>query len=199
MRTSHRQPGRSARVPRSLPAAVVTIAASVAVVVSLALAGCTSTAPAETSTPKPTTSSALDSLQPTVPKKLTEASAKKATDDLAKQIDGLVASSDTVYIDSHEEIVPATSTAGATYAVIHTINVSPSLDPLEQAEAMEKLLVAAGWKLQDTTSGTGTYLAAMSSSTVPSRAWFLLLGADSTVKKQPVVTVQLASPDLPKK
>ena len=63
---------------------------------------------------------------------------------------------------------------------------------------MEKLLVAAGWKLEDSTSATGKYIAAMSSSKTPSKAWFLLLGGDSTVKKQPVVTVQLASPDLAK-
>ena len=144
-------------------------------------------------------SSALNSLQPVVPKTLTRASAKKATDDLAGQIDALVASTDTVYIDNHEKLVPATSSAAATYAVIRTINVSPSLDPLEQAEAMEKLLVAAGWKLEDSSTAKGKYLAAMSSSPAASRAWFLLLGGDSTVAKQPVVTVQLASPDIPKK
>jgi hypothetical protein len=61
---------------------------------------------------------------------------------------------------------------------------------------MEKLLVAAGWKLRDHTTATGKYLAAMSSSTNPTEAWFLLLGGDSTVAKEPVVTVQLASPDI---
>jgi hypothetical protein len=134
-----------------------------------------------------------------MPKKFTEAAAKKTTDDLAKQIDSLVAGTDIVYIDNHEKLIPATSSSAATYGVIRTINVSPSLDPLQQAEAMEKLLVAAGWKLEDSTSATGKYLAAMSSSADPSEAWFLLLGGDSTVAKQPVVTVQLASPDIPKK
>ncbi len=63
---------------------------------------------------------------------------------------------------------------------------------------MEKLLVAAGWKLEDHTTATGKYLAAMSSSTNPAEAWFLLLGGDSTVTKSPVVTVQLASPNIPR-
>lgn len=173
----------------------------VAVAISLALVGCTAASPGKSaaSTPKSTVSSALDALQPVMPKKFTEAAAKKTTDDLAKQIDSLVASTDTVYIDNHEKLIAATSTSAATYGVIRTINVSPSLDPLQQAEAMEKLLVAAGWKLEDSTSATGKYLAAMSSSTDPSKAWFLLLGGDSTVAKQPVVTVQLASPDIAKK
>jgi len=143
-------------------------------------------------------SNPLNSLQPAVPATLTDVSAKTATDNLAKQIDSLVESSDTVYIDNHEEVIKATKTTGATYAVIRTINVSTALDPVEQAEAMEKLLVAAGWKLRDHTTATGKYLAAMSSSTNPNRAWFLLLGGDKTVAKEPVVTVQLASPDIPK-
>jgi hypothetical protein len=168
---------------------------------AIALAGCGLVGTSAAPTPKATssTSNALDSLQPVVPKKLTAATAKAATVNLAKQIDSLVAGSDIVYIDSHEKLIAQTATTGATYAIIRTINVSQSLDPLEQAEAMEKLLVAAGWKLEDSTSAKGKYLAAMSSSVDPSVAWFLLLGGDSTVAKQPVVTVQLASPDLPRK
>ncbi|HEX4057869.1 MAG TPA: hypothetical protein VHX87_06085 [Galbitalea sp.] len=179
------------------------VAASIAAAMLVvgALAGCAQAGATPPSTPKPTSSiaGALDSLLPVVPKKLTAASAKKATDNLAKSIDALVAGSDIVYIDNHEKLIPATTSAAATYAVIRTINVSPSLDPLQQAEAMEKLLVAAGWKLEDHSSAKGKYLAAMSSSVDPSQAWFLLLGGDSTVPKQPVVTVQLASPDLPRK
>jgi hypothetical protein len=163
------------------------------------LAGCSLVGASAPHTPKPTSSvsGALNSLQPVVPSKLTAASAKSATDALAKNIDSLVAGADVVYIDNHEKLIPKSASAGETYAVIRTINVSPSLDPIQQAEAMEKLLVAAGWKLEDHTSAKGKYLAAMSSSVDPSVSWFLLLGGDSSVPKQPVVTVQLASPDIP--
>lgn len=175
--------------------ALLTVAA-----MSLALAGCSLVGSSKPPTPKPTSSTigALNSLQPVVPKTLTESSAKTATDNLAKHLDSLIAKTDTVYIDNHEKLIPATATENATYAVIRTINVTPTLDPLEQAEAMEKLLVAAGWKLEASTTAKDKYLAAMSSSREPARAWFLLLGGDSTVPKQPVVTVQLASPDLAK-
>jgi hypothetical protein len=187
------RPGR--RAGRAATAVTAVIA------VSVALAGCTLVGSGAAHKPKATStvSNALNALQPVVPKKLTAASAKKSTDDLAKQIDDLVASADTVFIDNHEKLIPATSTQGETYAIIRTISVSPGLDPVEQASAMEKLLVAAGWKLEDSTTATGKYLAAMSSSTTTAKSWFLLLGGDSTVKKQPVVTVQLASPDIPKK
>ena len=183
------------RVGFRLRASVALSAALVAT-----LAACSTVGSSGHSTPKPTSSvsSALDSLQPVLPKKLTAATAKTATENLAKNIDSLVAGSDIVYIDNHEKLIAQTPTTGASYAVIRTINVSPSLDPIQQAEAMEKLLVAAGWKLEDSSSKTGEYLAAMSSSTDSSVAWFLLLGGDSTVAKQPVVTVQLASPDLPR-
>ncbi len=173
------------------------VAGGIAAGLVIALAGCTA---GGTPTPTPTStaslSNALDSLRPVMPKRMTDATAKTATDNLAKQIDSLVASSDIVYIDNHEKIIKATKTTGATYAVIRTINVSPSLNPLQQAEAMEKLLAAAGWKLRDHSSAKGKYIAAMSSSSDPTTAWFLLLGGDSTVAKQPVVTVQLASPDI---
>ena len=107
-----------------------------AVVVALALAGCSA---GVTPTPSPTStaslSNALDSLRPVIPKRMTDATAKTATDNLAKQIDSLVASSDIVYIDNHEKVIKATKTTGATYAVIRTINVSPSLNPLQIGRA----------------------------------------------------------------
>jgi hypothetical protein len=172
------------------------IAAVAIVAVGLALSGCTSGTPG--AKPTSSTSSALDSLLPAVPKALTAATAKKATVNLADSIGTLISSPDVVYVDNHSQLVPATKTDASYYGVLRTITVSASLDPLQQAEAMEKLLVAAGWTEDQTTTDKGKYLAAMSSDpAAPQRSWFLLLGGDSTVAKQPVVTVQLASPDLP--
>jgi hypothetical protein len=172
------------------------VAAVAIVAVGLALAGCTSGTP--TTKVTSSASSALDSLLPAVPSAITAATAKTATVNLANSIDALIASSDVVYVDNHSELVAATKTDASYYGVLRTITVSASLDPLQQAEAMEKLLVAAGWTKDQTTTDKGKYLAALSSDpAAPQRSWFLLLGGDSTVAKQPVVTVQLASPDLP--
>jgi hypothetical protein len=177
------------------------LAVGVVLMVSLALGGCGLVGSSKSTAPKATSTiaSALDGLKPVMPSKLTAATAKTSTVNLANEIDSLVASTDVLYVDDHSKLVPATSSAGSYYGVLRTISVSPGLDPIEQATAMEKLLVAAGWIERDTASPTSTYIAALSSSSDPSKAWFLLLGGDATVAKQPVITVQLASPDLPKK
>ena len=172
------------------------LAASV-VLIALALGGCTAAPQSSTpATPKPAKTSALNSLLPTFPAKLTLANAKSLTVATADSIQGLVAKPDIVYVDDHTKLIAATSTAGSYYGVLRTITVDKKLDPLEQAEAMEKLLVAAGWIERDTATDKGKYLAAMSSSANGAESWFLLLGGDSTNAKSPVVTVQVASPDL---
>ncbi|MDQ1571434.1 MAG: hypothetical protein QOF79_2108 [Actinomycetota bacterium] len=137
----------------------------------------------------------LRALKPVYPKKLTAATAKTETIRIADQIQDLIAKTDIIYVDNHDEVVPATKTAGSYYGVLRTVNVSPSLDPGAQAEAMAKLLETAGWIERENANDTGKYLVALSSSS-DSRAWFLLLGGDAGDKK-PVVTIQLASPDLP--
>lgn len=177
------------------------LAVGVVLAVSLALGGCSLVGSSKSAAPKSTSTiaSALQGLQPAVPSKLTAATAKTATVNLANELDSLVASTDVVYVDDHSKLVAATPTAGSYYGVLRTISVSPGLDPVEQATAMEKLLVAAGWIERETDSPTSKYLAALSSSSDPSTAWFLLLGGDNSVPKQPVITVQLASPDIPKK
>jgi hypothetical protein len=179
------------RVRRVLPVAV-------GLVIAVSLCGCvagSSTPPK--STPTPTATSALNTLLPVLPSKLTAATAKSETVRVADGIDALVANTDILYVDNHAQLVPKTKTAGSYYGVLRTISVDSKLDPLEQAEAMEKLLVTAGWIERDSATDKGKYLAAMSSSRVASQSWFLLLGGDSTNAKSPVVTVQVASPDLP--
>jgi hypothetical protein len=172
-------------------------AATIVVAASLALGGCTgSPAPTSTATPKPAKTSALTGLLPSYPAKFTAASAKSETVAAADNIQALVAKTDILYVDDHAELVPATKSAASYYGVLRTINVAPALDPLEQAEAMERLLVAAGWTERDSANQKGKYLAALTSNPTGSRAWFLLVGGDSTKPKSPVVTIQLASPDL---
>lgn len=171
------------------------------IVAALALGGCTAARPTPDSSavPAPATTTALNALMPVYPAALTAANAKSMTVQTADSIQALVAKPAIRFVDDHSQLVAATSKTGSYYGVLRTISVDTSLDPLEQAEAMEKLLVAAGWIERDTANDKGKFLAAMSSSSRGSRAWFLLLGGDSTNAKSPVVTVQVASPDLPTK
>jgi hypothetical protein len=174
--------------------------AAIALAAILALAGCTGSHKTTTvSTPKPTAATALGALEPVFPAKLTPTTAKSETVRVADAIQGLIAKTDIVYVDDHSQLVAATKSTPSYYGVLRTVNVSPSLDPIEQATAMSKLLVAAGWIERKNQSATGSYLDALSSDPDGNKSWFVLLGADSTAAKQPVVTIQLASPDLPKK
>jgi len=182
-------------VPRRVRVRAVLGGASIVVAAAIALSGCTGD-PAPAPTPKPAKTSALTGLLPSYPAKFTAASAKAETVAAADNIQGLVAKVDILFVDDHAELVPATKSAASYYGVLRTINVAPALDPLEQAEAMERILVAAGWTERDSANQKGKYLAALTSNPTGSRAWFLLVGGDSTKPKSPVVTIQLASPDL---
>ena len=132
-----------------------------------------------------------------MPAKLTKASAKTATVNLANIIDSLVAGSDIVFIDNHEQLIPRHVQRGGDvrHHPYHQRLAVARSHPAGRGDG-EAAWSLAGWKLEDHSSAKGKYLAAMSSSVDPSQAWFLLLGGDSTVAKQPVVTVQLASPDI---
>ena len=175
-----------------------TLARSLALALALSalLAGCGLVGSGATTTSSHSPTNALDPLKPVFPTKLTAATAKTETIRIADQIQDLVAGRDIVFVDRHEKLIAATKTAGSYYGVLRTVNVSGSLDPLAQAQAMAKLLETAGWIEREHADDKGKYLVALSSSSDGAKAWFLLLGGDGGDKK-PVVTIQLASPDLP--
>jgi hypothetical protein len=165
-------------------------------ILASSLAGCDLVGHGASPTASHTPATALVPLLPSYPKTLTAANAKTETLRVADQIQDLIASTDIVFVDKHEQLVAKTKAAAGYYGVLRTINVSPSLDAVEQATAMAKLLETAGWIEKQVAPDTGQYLAALSSSSDPTKTWFLILGGDTTNKK-PVITIQLASPDLP--
>ena len=175
-------------------------AASIAVVLSVAvaLAGCTASG-SGASTPKPTAkssvSSALRPLVPTYPKKLTNATAKKGTVAAADAIQALIASSDIVTVDNQSKLVPATKKDGAYYGVARGVATVSGFDPIAQAEAMEKLLVAAGWTERDAKATTARYSAVL---TVDTAAGVSVLGLQALAKATntpATVLISIESPD----
>ena len=176
------------------------VATGLAVAMAVALAGCglvgsSSTLP--TPAPTSTQSTALTSLSPTYPKKLTEDAAKTETVRLADAIQGLIAGPDIVNVDNTSKLVAATKSTGAYWGVLRVVTTSKGFDAIAQATAMEKLLVAAGWSERQTTAPTDSY-AALLSSTHNGEVSLLLLRADASAAASPVVLIQLESPDLPK-
>jgi hypothetical protein len=178
------------------PAALAAVA--LALTVGLALGGCTLVGSSAKPTPTSTLSSALDSLVPTYPAKLTAAVARKNTVTAADAIQALIASTEIVHVDDRSKLVPATTSTGSFYGVERAVTVTSGFDVILQAQAMEKLLVQAGWVSRQTSSSTAGYSVALSTSTTAG-ASVLLLQADEAPGAAPAILIELESPDLPKK
>ena len=173
------------------------VGAAVAVAAALALGGCSLVGSSANPQPTSTVPAVLGALVPTYPAKLTPATAKKETVSAADAIQGLIASTDVVHVDNHEELVAATKSTGSYYGVERAISTSAGFDVITQAQAMEKLLVQAGWIERDTSTSTAGYTVALSTYTNAGAA-ALQLEADETPGSAPVIAIVLESPDLPK-
>lgn len=180
------------RRPRALGAIAL------ALTVGLALGGCNLVGSSAKPTPTDTASSALDSLVPTYPVPLTAAVAKTNTVRTADEIQALIASTEIVHVDDQSKLVAATTSTGAFYGVERAITTRSGFDVILQAQAMEKLLVQAGWVSRNSTSSTAGYSVALTTVTTAG-ASVLLLQADEAPGAPPAILIELESPDLPKK
>ena len=166
--------------------------------VALSLGGCNLVG--SNASPKPTNmlSSALGPLVPTYPAKLTTAVAKTNTVRAADAIQALIASTEIVHVADQSKLVAGTKSAGSFFGVARTVTVTTGFDVILQAQAMEKLLVQAGWASRQTSSSTAGYSVALSTSTAAGPS-ALLLQADEAPGQSPAILIELESPDIPKK
>jgi hypothetical protein len=168
-----------------------------AAVLALSLSGCSLVGSSAQPVPTTTAPSALDALFPSYPATLTAANAKTGTVKAADAIQDLIASTDIVHVDDHSKLVAKTSTTGSFYGVERAITTSTGFDAIDQATAMEKLLVQAGWIERATNTSTATYTVQMTAAT-SSGTCALFLQADTTPGVAPVILLEVESPDLPK-
>ena len=165
---------------------------------SLSLGGCSLVG----SSPKPAASSsapsALAALVPTYPVKLTPATAKSGSVAAADAIQGLIASSEIIHVDDHSKLVAATKSTGAFYGVERAVTATKGFDTIDQGDAMEKLLVQAGWIERAQNTSTSAYTVQLTTYTSAGVS-ALLIEADATPGAPPVILIELESPDLPKK
>ncbi|MGO4690541.1 hypothetical protein [Glaciibacter sp. 2TAF33] len=174
---------------------------------ALLLTGCTAgganpatpatSAPAPTSTTAPTASVAPAAVTPVVPDPLTEESITNESTRLAEAIRALIDSAVIVNVDDHAQVVEKTASAGRYYGIIRTITLDPKTDAATVATEMVGKLMAAGWISRDSSSNGSTELSALASGEDPATSWFVIIGADASVPGESVLTIQLASPDLP--
>jgi len=128
---------------------------------------------------------------------MTASAAQKESERLADAIDDIIEPTSMVYVDRHSLLVPATGTAKRSWGVIHTITLTPSLDPSRVTQSVVAVLQHSGWVVLHNTTDTGTTVIAMASGTYTGTAWFLLVSGDASKVGQSVITVQLESPAIP--
>jgi hypothetical protein len=173
------------------------VGVGVALATALALGGCSLVGSSSNPQPTNTLSGALTALVPTYPAKLTAAKAKSETVRTADAIQALIATTEVVHVDNHAELVAATKTTGAYYGIVRAITTTKGFSVIEQGQAMEKLLIQAGWIERQSNTTTTGYMVAMSTYT-NAGASVLELVADETPGTPPGIELELESPDLPK-
>ncbi|WP_165067628.1 hypothetical protein [Marisediminicola senii] len=122
--------------------------------------------------------------------------AQTETTRVGDRIAGLVAVAGLLNDDDYSQEVEAVAD-GRYWGIIHTITLDPSVDSAAQAESVVATLDEAGWITRESTDTGESTLTALSSSEQSDQSWFLVIGADLSVEGQSVVTVQLASPNIP--
>ncbi len=171
----------------------------------MALAGCTADGTSTSGTATPTATSTASSipvdlsspLHPVYPSPFTAAANEKETVRVAGAIQALIPLANILYVDDHSQVVTATETAGQYYGVLRTITLVATNDPIAQARLIVTKLQGAGWIERQTSDTDGNFFVAMSSDEDSAKSWFVIVGGDTSVAKQSVVTLQVASPTLP--
>jgi hypothetical protein len=173
------------------------LAVAVALAVALGLGGCSLVGSSPNPAATGTAPSALAALVPTYPAKLTAATAKSGSVKAADAIQALIASSEIVHVDDQSKLVAATKSTGAFYGVERAVTATTGFDTIDQGDAMEKLLVEAGWIERAENTSTTAYTVQLTTYT-PAGVAALLIEADATPGAPPVILIELESPDLPK-
>ncbi|GAB3124951.1 hypothetical protein [Glaciibacter psychrotolerans] len=186
-----------------------TLIAALALAGTLALTACTSggatgtssspdpttTAPASAA-PTATTPATPSALTPVTPDPLTDASAATEAVRLADAIQALIPADAIVHVDDHTQLVDKGAGSSPYFGIIRTITTTPETDATATAAGMVASLVSSGWISRESSTNDGTTLDALNSSTDSATSWFVIVGADTTDAKAPLITLQLASPDI---
>jgi hypothetical protein len=185
------------------PMACAAAAGALALTLALALAGCSTSdgsgVAASTKAPTSDPTSGATAVAALVPLSLSPLDRTTATTEgkrLADAVQGLIPSSELLYVDDHDQLTAASGGDAAFYGIARVISLEPADDPRAMAASMIQTLEASGWTVTRTTDDDGLTLTALVATSGGQR-WLILLGSDTTVEGQSVINLQLASPDLP--
>ena len=158
--------------------------------------------PAPSESPAPSQGARDSPLLPVYPDPFTAETVAAESNRVGDLLVGFVDASESgapnvVNDDAIAQVVPADESGGSYFGVLHTLTLDPSVDATTQVEALRSALVDGGWSEQEVTDTPAQYLLAFTSDPDTPRSWFLVVGADRSEPEQSVVSIQLASPDLP--
>lgn len=161
-----------------------------------ALTGCTAEAPQPTPSASETVP-ADPALAAKLPADYTPATAETETVRLADAIGALLPASIVKHVDNAAQLVPASAAAGSYYGVLRHITIDPTVDPVLVAKSVGQKLVASGWSELKASDTDGVHLITLVSGSKVKSSWFIIVSGDPRTVGQSVVSIQLASPDLP--
>lgn len=201
-----RSGGRPRRRRRVVIAATVALLLGLSTAIGVGVSGITapgdSSAPAPAASPSPTGELAASTLVPVSPDPYTVEAVGAETTRVADLMVGFIDAGEgglgnLLNDDAVAQVVPAGGGAASYYGVIRTLTLDPSVDATAQATSLQSALVAGGWILRDVSDAGSASVATLSSSAEPVESWFLQIGVDRSVPGESVISLQLASPDLP--
>ncbi|MFT2816224.1 hypothetical protein [Leifsonia sp. A12D58] len=185
-------------------------AATVLLVGALALTGCTAAgADSASGTPAPTTANTdspdassseatvVSSVTAIVPTDLNEETISAETTRIAAAVQALIDPALIINVDDHAQFVDKTESVGRYYGILRPITLEPSVDAVRAATEIVSILESSGWINRDVATEADPFLSGLVSSKDDATSWFLAIVGDTSVAGQSVLSIQLASPDIP--
>ena len=182
-------------------------AATVLLVGALALTGCTSAGADNASGTAAPTAGSTDSSSPAttvvssvtaiVPDERTEETLTAETTRIAAAVQDMIDPVLIVNVDDHSQVVEKTESAGRYFGVLRTITLDPSVDAVRAATEIVSILESSGWINRNVATESDPFLSGLVSSTDEATSWFLAVVGDTSVSGESVLSIQLASPDIP--
>ena len=132
-----------------------------------------------------------------MPDELTEATLSAETTRIAAAVQGLIDPAIIVNVDDHSQLVDKTESAGRYYGILRPITLDPSVDAVRAAKEIVSILESSGWINRDVATEADPFLSGLVSSKDDATSWFLAIVGDTSISGQSVISIQLASPDIP--
>ena len=132
-----------------------------------------------------------------VPDELTEETLSAETTRIAAAVQDLIDPVLIVNVDDHSQLVDKTDSDGRYFGILRPITLDPSVDAVRAAKEIVTILESSGWINRDVATEADPFMSGLVSSNDDTTSWFLAIVGDTSISGQSVISIQLASPDIP--